>query len=517
MDNEKTVFKSLVIIEENIREKLTVERLAESLHFSKYHYQRLFREIVGDSVMRYVTKRRLPWAAAELIESEDTILNIALKYGYDSHEGFTRSFRAYMGVTPREYRKYHSSVASPEIRAEKEKSVMPYSKSTNELIRELNGLIVQAKEAVEYLRKNKKSDSETAAYYSDFWDYVADKTDAMAGMLTKSLEPITDAAPPDEITAGFIIIKTIEDTVFQLNLMIFHTELTISRAKPEHRPTLQGLCDKLNTLSHNTMIKSVRIAEYFNKLSSLILSDMRENAKKRIDTAIAKGSEAVKTLKEIPHYSYIAEEIGNITNEISFMPFEEMTAEIFEYMIFRLDIIAFAADMDSFRTPSDKPQLDGIRDFRDQLSETADFFGSLSEDIIYYFGKRNKKGFVERTKRKRYGDPAFQENILLFYLKGEAQKLKPYLSDNQKTAFDRIIEKMNTAIRLANHGSRINGDIAPMVQTEITAVMKDIYSELTAVKEELGDKGSAVGYIAEELKRCSVCRNIAESEGNGWL
>ena len=47
--------------------------------------------------------------------------------------------------------------------------------------------------------------------------------------------------------------------------------------------------------------------------------------------------------------------------------------------------------------------------------------------------------------------------------------------------------------------------------------MKDIYSELTAVKEELGDKGSAVGYIAEELKRCSVCRNIAESEGNGWL
>ena len=116
MNNENTVFESLAMIEEKIHERLTVESLAESLHFSKYHYQRIFREAVGDSVMRYVTKRRIALAAEELAQTDNTVLEIALRYGYDSHEGFTRSFRSYMGITPTEYRKYHSftgSSASP--------------------------------------------------------------------------------------------------------------------------------------------------------------------------------------------------------------------------------------------------------------------------------------------------------------------------------------------------------------------------------------------------------------------
>ena len=88
MDKENTVFRSLAIIEEKIREKLTVEKLAQSVHFSKYHYQRLFKETVGHSVMRYVTRRRLALAAEELINTDNSILDIALKYGFDSHEGF---------------------------------------------------------------------------------------------------------------------------------------------------------------------------------------------------------------------------------------------------------------------------------------------------------------------------------------------------------------------------------------------------------------------------------------------
>ena len=106
MLNEKPILKSLEIIENRILEKLTVENLASSVHFSKYHYQRLFREIVGDTVMEYVTKRKLTLAGKSLLETNDTVLNIALKYGFDSHDGFTRSFKAYMGVTPSQYRNY---------------------------------------------------------------------------------------------------------------------------------------------------------------------------------------------------------------------------------------------------------------------------------------------------------------------------------------------------------------------------------------------------------------------------
>ena len=98
MDHKTPIFRSIAIIEERIHEKLTVEALADSIHFSRFHYQRLFREVVGESVMRYVTRRRLSLAAEDLAKTDAPILYIALKYGYDSHEGFTRSFHSFMGV-----------------------------------------------------------------------------------------------------------------------------------------------------------------------------------------------------------------------------------------------------------------------------------------------------------------------------------------------------------------------------------------------------------------------------------
>jgi AraC family transcriptional regulator len=105
MENSNPVFRSLEIIEKRISEKLTVENIAADVFISKYHYMRRFREIVGDSVMEYVTKRKIALAAAALLETDTGILDIALDYGYDSRDGFSRSFKAYMGVTPTEYRR----------------------------------------------------------------------------------------------------------------------------------------------------------------------------------------------------------------------------------------------------------------------------------------------------------------------------------------------------------------------------------------------------------------------------
>ena len=151
MNENNPIFQSLHMIEERIQEKLTVGAIAESIHFSKYHYQRMFREAVGDSVMGYVARRRMSLAAGELAGTDSTVLEIALRYGYDSHEGFTRSFKAYMGVTPAEYRKYHLSTRSQ--RSGKEKGIMMYSKATDEIIRELNSLVAAAMETAAETRK----------------------------------------------------------------------------------------------------------------------------------------------------------------------------------------------------------------------------------------------------------------------------------------------------------------------------------------------------------------------------
>ena len=123
--NRQPIYKSIEVIENRIMEKLTVENIAKTVHFSKYHYQRMFREIVGETVMEYVTKRKLTLAGKALLETDDTILDIALKFGFDSHDGFTRSFKAYMGVTPTDYRKFNLTAISQ--KTAKEKCVMYYS------------------------------------------------------------------------------------------------------------------------------------------------------------------------------------------------------------------------------------------------------------------------------------------------------------------------------------------------------------------------------------------------------
>ena len=69
------------MIEERIREKLTVEALARGVHFSKYHYQRMFREAVGDSVMVFVTSSTLALAAADLQATDSTVLELSLWHG----------------------------------------------------------------------------------------------------------------------------------------------------------------------------------------------------------------------------------------------------------------------------------------------------------------------------------------------------------------------------------------------------------------------------------------------------
>ena len=124
---------------------------------------------------------KIALAATDLTETDESILAIALKYGYDSHEGFTRSFRAQMGISPKDYRKYHLSV--PTVKKQKEKTTMTDSKTIDEIIRSLNNLIVQIREVTAYTRKNKTAAPDTAVFYSEFWDTVATGADAMADEL----------------------------------------------------------------------------------------------------------------------------------------------------------------------------------------------------------------------------------------------------------------------------------------------------------------------------------------------
>lgn len=86
-------------------EALTLRFLSRRLGYSEFYTTRKFKEISGMQFRDYLRHRKLAFALKEVRDSEKSILDIALDYGFSSHEAFTRAFKGTYGVTPSEYRK----------------------------------------------------------------------------------------------------------------------------------------------------------------------------------------------------------------------------------------------------------------------------------------------------------------------------------------------------------------------------------------------------------------------------
>ncbi|MPW25496.1 helix-turn-helix domain-containing protein [Alkalibaculum sp. M08DMB] len=101
----KQIQKTVDYIEKHISEEISIDSLAKQASLSQFYYQRLFSRLVKKPVHEYVKLRRLARASEELINNEKRILDIALDYGFCSHETFTRTFKNTFGITPEQYRR----------------------------------------------------------------------------------------------------------------------------------------------------------------------------------------------------------------------------------------------------------------------------------------------------------------------------------------------------------------------------------------------------------------------------
>jgi AraC family transcriptional regulator len=99
------VGKSLWFIETRLSEAFTLNDVAGWVSVTPFHLARTFATATGQSLMRYVWRRRLTRAAQALVGGRDTVLSIALDAGYASPEAFTRAFRAEFGLSPSALRK----------------------------------------------------------------------------------------------------------------------------------------------------------------------------------------------------------------------------------------------------------------------------------------------------------------------------------------------------------------------------------------------------------------------------
>ncbi|MBD9219741.1 MAG: AraC family transcriptional regulator [Clostridiales bacterium] len=85
-------------------EEITLKKLSDSLGYSEFYVSRRFKEISGMQFRDYLRYRRLAFALKDVRDTDKSLLDIALDYGFSSHEAFTRAFKEAYGITPSEYR-----------------------------------------------------------------------------------------------------------------------------------------------------------------------------------------------------------------------------------------------------------------------------------------------------------------------------------------------------------------------------------------------------------------------------
>jgi AraC family transcriptional regulator len=88
-------------IEENLAGEIDFKKAAEIACCSFYHFLRMFFAIIGVTPSEYTRQRRLTLAARELTSGNAKVIDVAIKYGYNSPVSFTRAFRSVHGIAPR--------------------------------------------------------------------------------------------------------------------------------------------------------------------------------------------------------------------------------------------------------------------------------------------------------------------------------------------------------------------------------------------------------------------------------
>ncbi|WP_343338348.1 hypothetical protein TPELB_04910 [Terrisporobacter petrolearius] len=96
----ESISKAIEYIETHITEDLATSDIAKEVCISSFYFQKGFSMLCGFTVAEYIRQRRLTLAGSELVSTDNKIIDIAMKYGYDSPDSFTKAFTRFHGSTP---------------------------------------------------------------------------------------------------------------------------------------------------------------------------------------------------------------------------------------------------------------------------------------------------------------------------------------------------------------------------------------------------------------------------------
>mgnify|MGYP001043956005 CR=1 FL=1 len=104
MNHYILIWSVCTYVESRVREEIPMEELERQTGFSLAHIRDVFRNCTGKPLSRYVQERRIANAARELLDTDRTILDIAVQYGFSGRTVFSRAFKRHTGYTPCQFR-----------------------------------------------------------------------------------------------------------------------------------------------------------------------------------------------------------------------------------------------------------------------------------------------------------------------------------------------------------------------------------------------------------------------------
>ena len=112
MDWINEVQKAVNYIEENLLEDITIDNVSKQVQSSRDHFSKIFYIVTGFSVGEYVRNRRLSLAGQELAASKAKVIDVVMKYRYETPESFTKAFSRFHGLPPSTIRKKRDRLKS---------------------------------------------------------------------------------------------------------------------------------------------------------------------------------------------------------------------------------------------------------------------------------------------------------------------------------------------------------------------------------------------------------------------
>ena len=112
MDWITGIQQAIDYIEDNLTETIDYEEVAKRCYSSSYHFQRVFSILCGYTLGEYIRNRRLTLAGRELATTNAKVIDVALKYGYESPDSFAKAFQKFHGILPSQARNNGSNLKS---------------------------------------------------------------------------------------------------------------------------------------------------------------------------------------------------------------------------------------------------------------------------------------------------------------------------------------------------------------------------------------------------------------------